>query len=231
MEAEAGMKWLRVLLQEEGLNDTQADAVIGKAGKALPQYFVPKLQYNKLAQAKKQLKTGLDHITRSQQTLMQQLEELHTDNLLLRQRLGTMEADNRILQLRTGGQEAGTPPALGTGHSLNQRAGSDEDAGDIFGCTQRSDVNPPDCFAGYSSGWRGAGAAGEPAPLVRHIAGGDTYAGNGTAVPARHFRCRPVQTKRQLAKRGHVRHGRAADPGAAPAQPVRQTRRGAGHTL
>lgn len=53
------MDWLKTLLKNAGLDDSKIDGIVTDAGKELPKHFVPKSQYNDLADVKKKLEKDI----------------------------------------------------------------------------------------------------------------------------------------------------------------------------
>ncbi|WP_410769589.1 phage scaffolding protein [Fontibacillus sp. BL9] len=100
------MDWLKELLKNAGVDESKLDGLIGDVNKELPKHFVPKLQYNEVAEAKKKAEKDvadrdkqLEDLKKSSgnaEELKQQIQKLQEDNKTAAEKY---ESDLKEMQL------------------------------------------------------------------------------------------------------------------------------------
>lgn len=85
------MDWLKELLKKAGLDDSKLDEAISEINKELPKHFVPKSQYNDLAEARKQLEADL----KDRDKQLADLKKAAGDNEELKKQIEQLQAENK----------------------------------------------------------------------------------------------------------------------------------------
>jgi chromosome segregation ATPase len=102
------MEWLRELLKKLGVEESTIDSIVTDVNKEIPKHFVPKTQYNDLAEQRKKLEKDLgerdgqlEELRKSagaSEDLKQQIEKLQGDNKTAKEKY---EAEVKELRLGT----------------------------------------------------------------------------------------------------------------------------------
>ena len=84
------MDWLKELLKKDGIEEGKLDGLIAEINKQLALHFVPKREYNEVAEAKKKLETDIDERDKqleqlkaaagASEELKKQIEQLQAEN-------------------------------------------------------------------------------------------------------------------------------------------------------
>jgi alanyl-tRNA synthetase len=111
------MDWLKDLLKKAGFDESKLDELISEINKELPKHFVPKSQYNDMAEAKKQLESDLKDRDKQladlkkaagdNEELKKQIEQLQTENKAKEQEYQTKLRDMAVttaIKLAVAGQ-------------------------------------------------------------------------------------------------------------------------------
>ena len=85
------MDWLKELLKAAGIEESKLDGLIGDVNKELPKHFVPKSQYNEVAEARK--KAEKDISDRDKQ--LEDLKKSGGDADALKAQIDKLQADNK----------------------------------------------------------------------------------------------------------------------------------------
>ncbi|MGG1598044.1 phage scaffolding protein [Paenibacillus naphthalenovorans] len=85
------MDWLKELLKKAGFDESKLDELISEISKELPRHFIPKSQYNDLAEARKQLEADL----KDRDKQLTDLKKNAGDNEELKKKIEQLEADNK----------------------------------------------------------------------------------------------------------------------------------------
>jgi len=90
MKGEIKMDWLKELLKKDGIEEGKLDGLIAEINKQLALHFVPKREYNEVAEAKKKLETDIDERDKqleqlkaaagASEELKKQIEQLQAEN-------------------------------------------------------------------------------------------------------------------------------------------------------
>lgn len=102
------MDWLRELLKKLGVEESTIDSIVTDVNKEIPKHFVPKTQYNDLAEQRKKLEkdlgerdSQLEELRKSagaSEALKQQIEKLQGENKTAKEQY---EAEVKELRLGT----------------------------------------------------------------------------------------------------------------------------------
>lgn len=102
------MDWLRELLKKLGIEESTIDSIVTDVNKEIPKHFVPKTQYNDLAEQRKKLEKDLgerdgqlEELRKSagaSEALKQQIEKLQGENKTAKEQY---EAEVKALRLGT----------------------------------------------------------------------------------------------------------------------------------
>ena len=85
------MDWLKELLKAAGVEESKIDGLIGDVNKEMPKHFVPKSQYNEVAEARK--KAEKDVTDRDKQ--LEDLKKSGGDADALKAQIDKLQADNK----------------------------------------------------------------------------------------------------------------------------------------